>query len=470
VIRQGRRLAILAGLVAGLACPTAAWAARPLALGVSDSAFLGPQGATWLQRSASAGAHWVRLDIGWDVPNTPQRPAGFNALNPADPHYDFSAADKAIKAATQLGLHVLVTFTGAPEWAQAPGRPAADPPGTWRPNLPDLEQYGVALGLRYSGHFPDPSNPGHMLPRVAAFQVWNEPNLSAYLNPQWSGGQPAAPVIYRAMLNAFYQGVKSVDPGVLVVTAGTAPFGDPQPGGQRLQPALFWQVLLCLRTTAHGGLASTHCSNPAHFDVFDHHPYSWGSPTTHAYWPNDVAIPDMGKLTRLLRAAERTGDALPHIHHPVWVTEIGYNSNPPIPGGLSLSTQARWLEQTFDELWAQGVSVVFWFQIVDQAPDPTYADVSDSGLFFVNGQPKPALTSFEFPEVASPGAKTTMQVWGRAPSGGQLKVQVGSGSTWRTVRALRVSGGGTFVTSIPRGSGGVRAVVGNRSSLTWRLR
>src|SRR5262249_2276157 len=154
-------------------------------------------------------------------------------------------------------LKVLAVFTGAPAWAQAPGRPAAVPQGTWRPNPQALEQYGIALGRRYSGHFPDPANPGHMLPRVAAFQVWNEPNLSAYLNPQWSGGKPAAPVIYRQMLNAFYRGVKSVDPGAMVVTAGTAPFGDPQPGGERIQPALFWRVVLCLKATSNGGLAGT---------------------------------------------------------------------------------------------------------------------------------------------------------------------------------------------------------------------
>ena len=363
-----RRLAVFACLAFVLLCPAAAWAARPLELGISDGQFTGPNAATWLQRSAAAGAKWVRIDIGWDAPDTATRPPGFDARNPSDPHYDFTSADAAIRQATRLGLHVLVTFSGAPQWAEAPGRPSADPAGTWRPEPSALEDYGVALGRRYSGHFPDPLNPGQTLPRVAAFQVWNEPNLDAYLNPQWSGNQPESPVIYRAMLNAFYRGIKSVDPGALVVTAGTAPFGDPEAGGMRVQPALFWEIALCLKTTATGGLAGAACRDPAHFDVLAHHPYSWGTPTQHAYWPNDVAVPDIGKLTRLLRAAERTGGALPHIHHPIWVTEMSYNSNPPAPGGLSLGTQAQWLEETFAELWREGVSVAMWYEIVDQPP------------------------------------------------------------------------------------------------------
>jgi hypothetical protein len=469
VIRRTRRLPILACIAVALLWPAGAWATRPLALGISDGVFTGPDGGAWLLRGAAAGAKWVRIDIGWHAPDTATRPSGFDARNPSDPHYDFSHADAAIRQATQLGLRVLVTFTGAPSWAEAPGRPSSDPPGSWRPDPRALEDYGVALGLRYSGHFPDPTNPGRMLPRVAGFQVWNEPNLSIYLNPQWSGARPASPVIYRAMLNAFYRGLKSVDPGGLVVTAGTAPFGDPQPGGPRVQPALFWQTALCLRTVRGGGLAGARCPDPAHFDVLAHHPYSWGSPTQHALWPNDVAVPDLGKLTRLLRAAGRTGGALPHIYHPLWVTEMGYNSDPPLAGGLSLATQANWLDETFAELWRQGVSVVFWYELVDEPVNPGYS--SDSGLFFLDGTPKPALTAFSFPLAAWHVGRSAVDVWGRTPAGGRLVVQRLVGSTWRRVRTLTEPPGTAFVMQFnDPGPVSFRARIGGRTSLAWRLR
>ncbi|MGA2928489.1 MAG: hypothetical protein ABSG43_21350 [Solirubrobacteraceae bacterium] len=464
------RRAILAGALLVLLCPAGAWAARPLELGFSDSAYTGPDAASWLQRSAQAGADMVRIDIGWDAPDTAIRPAGFDARNPADPHYNFTAADAAIREASAIGLRVLVLINGAPLWAEGPGRPADVPQGTWRPNPAALEDYAVALGLRYSGHFPDPANPGHMLPRVAAFQVWNEPNLSEYLNPQWSGTSAAAPTIYRAMLNSFYRGVKSVDPQALVVTAGTAPFGDPQIGGQRIQPALFWRDVLCVKSTPNGGLAGTGCSDPAHFDVLAHHPYSWGSPLTHALWPDDVAVPDLGKLTRILRVAERTGGALPRIHHPVWVTEIGYNSQPPNPAGVPIAEQARWLEQSFAELWREGVSAVFWYEVGDAPDDPSSTGATQSGVYYVDGQPKPALTAFRFPLVAWRGTGPAVDVWGRTPAGGRLVIEQLVGSAWKAVRTLRERAQATFLTEITaRGTAILRAQIAGQNSLDWRL-
>jgi hypothetical protein len=465
-----RGLHALACIAVALLCPAGAWAARPLQLGISDGVFTQPDGAAWLQRSAAVGAKWVRIDIGWVAPDTATLPKGFDARDPSDPHYNFSSADAAIREASQLGERVLVTFTGAPPWAEAPGRPPSDPPTSWRPDPGALEDYAVALGLRYSGHFPDPANPGQMLPRVAAFQVWNEPNLSTYLNPQWVGGRPASPGIYRTLLNAFYRGVKSVDPGVLVVTAGTGPFGDPQPGGERIQPALFWRIALCLNATSNGRLVGAGCHDPAHFDVLAHHPYSWGSPAQPALWPNDVAVPDLGKLTRLLRAAERDDMALPRIHHPLWVTEVGYNSSPPAPGGLSLGTQASWLEQTFAELWREGASVVMWYEIVDAPRDPTFGG-TDSGLFFMNGRPKPALTAFSFPLTAWRAGRSGVEVWGRTPAGGRLVVQTLVGSTWKAVRTMREGAGATFVTQITApGPISLRALIGGQASLVWHLR
>ena len=193
------------------------------------------------------------------------------------------------------------------------GRPSVTP-GTWKPSPQALEDYGAALARRYSGTFPDPARPGQTLPKVKAFQVWNEPNLAKYLNPQWIGARAASPKVYRGMLNGFYRGVKSVSSTALVVTAGTAPFGDPQAGGQRVQPARFWRELLCLRLN-RGRLRGVACPTPARFDVLAHHPYSVGQPRRKALNADDVSIPDLAKLTRPLRAAERLGRALPRKRH-----------------------------------------------------------------------------------------------------------------------------------------------------------
>ena len=408
----------------------------------------------------------VRIETGWPAPNTSTRPPGFDARNPADPHYDFTSTDAAIRAAARQGLRVLLTFTGAPRWAEGPHLPAGAAPGSWRPVPSALKDFGAALATRYSGRFPDPLNPGQTLPRVAAFQVWNEPNLSLYLSPQWSHGRAVAPVLYRQMLNAFYAGVKSVGSRALVVTAGTAPFGDP-PGGQRIPPVVFWRDLLCLQQSGTSVKAAS-CPEPVHFDAWSHHPYSVGAPTTTALQPDDVSIPDLGKLTTLVRAAERFGTVLPREPHPMWITEVSYDSNPPDPNGVPIAEQARWLEQALAELWRAGAQAIFWNQVGDQAPIPSYGETAQSGVYYINGRPKPALTAFRFPLVAWRTGRSTLEVWGRVPTSGRLVVDELAGAGWKPVRTLRERAQGTFAIEIPAtGSVDLRGVIGGQTSLVW---
>src|SRR5205085_7884033 len=124
---------------------------------------------------------------------------------------------------------------------------------------------------------------------------------------------PLSPAWYRRMVNAVYTNVKSVQPHASVILAGQAPYGD-RPGGARMTPVEFLRDLLCLRGSQ---LRPQRCPNPAHFDGFDHHPYSL-TPTTRASNSEDVALPDLGKLKRVVSVAVRTGRALPSGHKPLW--------------------------------------------------------------------------------------------------------------------------------------------------------
>ena len=216
-----RRVILLFG-AALLVSPAAAGAqsARSLAMGYADGVFLGDADTRgpWLTRAAGTGADILRIEIGWVAPNTATRPPDFDARDPADPAYSFTIADAAIVDATARGLRVLATFTRAPRWAEGPNRPAGVTPGSWQPDPRALEEYGAALARRYSGSFPDPARPGRLLPRIAAFQVWNEPNLDKYLTPLRKNGRSFAPAHYRRMLTAFHRGANVVRPAPLVVT------------------------------------------------------------------------------------------------------------------------------------------------------------------------------------------------------------------------------------------------------------
>jgi hypothetical protein len=268
------------------------------------------------------------------------------------------------------------------------------------------------------------------------------------------------------MLSAFYRGVKSVGGEALVVSAGTAPFGDAHPLGERIMPARFVREMLCLREAGRR-LLQTRCPSPPRFDVLAHHPYSVGSPRRRALNADDVSIPDLGKLSRLLRAAERTGGALPRIRHRLWVTEVSYDSGPPDPDGVPLAAHARYLARSLYELWRQGVDTIVWFQVRDQAPVPSYAASNQSGVFFRDGRPKPAQRAFRFPLVAWRGERGRIRVWGRAPVAGRVAIERRTPSGWRTLRSFSVNARSTFLSQFKYdGSLRLRATVGDEESLT----
>ena len=468
-----RLLSVLAVLAAALAAAPTAHAARALQLGFFDRVYSAAPAErdAWLDRTRAVGAGIVRIDIGWPAPQTVTRPAGFDARNPSDPRYDFRRADAAIVAARERGLKVLASFTGAPPWVDGPGRPAGVTPGTWNPSAQALQDYGAALARRYSGRFPDPARPGQSLPKVQAFQVWNEPNLSKYLNPQWNGRSAASPALYRRMLNGFSRGVRSVSSTPTVVTAGTAPFGDTQVGGNRMQPARFWREVLCLRRS-RGVLRRSRCPVRARFDVLAHHPYSVGRPRRKALNADDVSIPDVRKLTTLLRASERFRRVLPRMRHAMWVTEVSYDSSPPDPDGVPEATHARWLQESFYLLSRQGVTTITWFQIRDQPAGASFAASNQSGVFFADGRPKLAATAFRFPFVAEPAGRKRLRVWGRSPVGGRMTIERRTASGWRRLRTVRVRRGATFLLRVGRvaSAHSLRARVKNEKSLSWRVR
>jgi hypothetical protein len=204
--------------------------------------------------------------------------------------------------------------------------------------------------------------------------------------------------------------------------------------------------------------------------VLAHHPYSVGSPETRALNDDDVSIPDLGKLTRLLRAAERTGGALPHIHHPTWVTEVSYDSSPPDPQGVPIATHARWLEQTLEVLARAGVTLITWNQVGDQPPIPSYAATNQSGVYYLEGGIKPALTAFRFPLVARRTRGHAVEVWGRAPTAGQLVLEQRAGGAWRQLGTLPVNTHATFSALLGDiGATTLRARVAGDLSLSFRL-
>ena len=469
-----RTAAIMAtvGLGAWLivAAAPAGAAGKRLTTGLSDTAFRSTdpdlREATF-DRAVRAGAGIVRVNVSWRsiAGERPEAPA-----DPADPAYDFSALDQAVIDAADSGLAVLLTVYRAPAWAEGANRSQAVPAGAWRPRASDLRAFARALADRYSGSFAGPQG---TLPRVRHFQAWNEPNLRIYLAPQRRRGRLIGARIYRRLLRAFYGGVKAAGADGVVVTGGTAPYGDSR-GPARTRPLAFWRAVLCLR--GRHRLAPRKCKRRARFDVLGHHPINTsGGPHRGAVNHDDVATPDLGRLRRVLRVAERTDRVLPAgLRRPLWVTEFWWQTNPPSQRhGVAPGKHARWIQAGLYEFWRRGARVAINHLVTD-GPSRDPGAVAGSGLYFGDGAAKPALRAFRFPFVVRREGPRRLVAWGRAPRAGRVAIRIRARGSWRTVARAPVAAGQVFQRRIRRrvgrGPWRLRAELADDRSRVWRQR
>ncbi|MGI8461915.1 MAG: hypothetical protein ACR2OC_09825 [Solirubrobacterales bacterium] len=438
----------------------------PFELGFADSVYLADEAtrAAWLDRTAELGADLIGVQASWDeiAPLPPQDPT-----SPSSAGYEFEALDGAITAAAARGLDVVVQLNQAPRWAEGPNRDPSAPPATWKPSPAALAEFATALGRRYSGEF-DPS--GGTLPAVELWQIWGEPNLSTNLTPQWEAGDggdvPFSPVHYRAMLNGAYRALNEVNEQNFVVSAGTGPFGDAAEGGERLQPASFWREVFCLDAELEA-----ECTASTSLDALAHDPYSVGGPFRRALNDDDVSVADMGKLGAILEAAQETGHTEPASGQELWVTEVSWDSRPPDPDGVPEERHAEWLADAFQLFWHTGVDRVLWFQVRDAAPEPSAAASYQSGVFQSDGSPKPAARAFRFPFSVSTKDAGEVEVWGRAPSAGEVTIERVDETRSETIASFETGASNVFHGGVPANVGeALRAAVGAERSIVRRVR
>jgi hypothetical protein len=407
----------------------------PLRTAFFDHMFESPQQATAFTMAKAAGASYVRLEVSWRSIAPATRPSGFVAADPTSVGYDWRGIDAAVLAAGASGLTPILDVVGPPEWAyeQLPLNVNA---GT--PNVADLGNFATALATHYDG-----STTG--VPAEHVFQVWNEPNNSLDLNP-------VTPGTYRAMVNAVATAVHGADPSSLVVAGGLDPFGHPKTKTQKwysVAPLAFMRSLLCLSKGAHPHAT---CHDPVHFDVWSHHPYTFGGPFGKAIKPDDVELGDLPRMKALLTAGVKLGQVASAQPVQFWVTEFGWDTNPPRKHAAPLSLAARWTAESLHQMWLSGVSLVTWFLLEDYPSPSPY----QSGLYYhaeslENAQPKPGLTAFRFPFVAYL-QKKTVSVWGRDTTSDQQVVTIqlrrGKSGGWRSVAQIQSNSSGIFLAKL----------------------
>jgi hypothetical protein len=428
-------LVALAVLGSAPAPSAARVAPRPLQTAIVDPAvFGGPDAAAGLHRAVTAGATAIKVPLFWNVVAPGKRPPARPAA-PSDRAYDWSALDAQLRLIGADGLEPIVYISGPPDWAMRTIH------GSARPDPVAFGAFARAAARRYSG---DESG----LPRVRYWQAWNEPNK--VVSPAAKVGAEAW---YRELVNGFAASVHSV-PGDVVVAGGLSPFGI----STAVAPLAFMRSLLCV---SKGREPGARCASKIHFDVWSVDPYTAGGPSHQTARADDISVAGLPKMRSVLAAAVRMGHVVSAKPVRFWVTEFAWDTNPPDPGGVPPTLEARWVSEALNRMWAAGVSLVTWYTLRDQ---PLQTSAYQSGLYFEGSsfgrdRPKPALTAFRFPFTAYRDAGT-IQVWGRTPTSapGAVRLEQQNGSSWTPVGHLRADRFGIFTGEVRSDGGGpVRA-------------
>jgi hypothetical protein len=315
------------------------------------------------QQMADAGVESVRTGLNW------------SAAQPQDGPFNWRVGDATVGGLAVHGIEFLPVLASAPAWVvpqpTTPPLTNSQTKGEWTQFLKAaVERYGPDGSFWRSAPGGGPS-PFHAqcqcdadpMP-VTQWQVWNEPSLTHYFTA-------SSPVeSYAELLQISHDAITSVDPHAQIVLAGLPGFASK--GGLNA-----WQFLDELFSVP--GATSD-------FDVASLHPYS----------RNINQLEQEIKKVRTVMEAH--GDAA----KPLWITELGWGSDPPDRFGLNkgVKGQDQLLTQAFSLLLRErttwNLERVYWFEWRDPPPTTEVgcSFCTSAGLLKNDREPKPAYHAF----------------------------------------------------------------------------
>ena len=334
-------LTFLLAILALVAVPVAHGAQKGLQTDLSWSAPAADEPRTMAALQGS-GVQWIRLDISW---RKTERSEGVYDAG------ELAMTDHAMELAEQTGAKIIMAVSETPAWASGSTQINAPP----RDNA-DFASFVGDIVTRYKG-------------RVAAWEIWNEPNHPRFWNPSPDAGQ------YARLLQAAAPAVRAADPAAKVLFAGLA-------------------------HNDYDYLQQVYAAQPTigdSFDVMATHPYTKSG--------QSPAIVDRrldGRMTPTSFLAFHEIRDVMADHgddKPIWLTEMGWSTNSQILhplGGVSEAVQASHLALAFTLLETVSyveVAVVYNFRNNYWANDADNWE-DQLGLLRTDFTPKPAYHVF----------------------------------------------------------------------------
>jgi hypothetical protein len=397
-----------------------------------------------LQEAHSLGADAIRVLVPWNRVAPVEKPADFRPADPLDPNYNFDSYDGALRAIARLGMRIVLSPAGpAPEWASKPRTGGlADP---------DPEQFGEfvsALAKRYGGRFRiKPGAP--TLPRADIWAIWNEPNLSIFLQPQMRDGRPYSPLLYRELYLAAQRAIHDQTPDAPILIGETAPTG----GLDGVNPLTFTRQTLCLSGDFE---ELPRCPQPDD-DVdavgWSAHPYPLAgqAPFRPVTNPHFVTMSSLSALELTLDGASGADKLASDF--PLYITEFGVQSFPD-PNAVSLQQQAGYI--AISEHFAYNdprVATFAQYLLNDDSPNAIPGELYggfESGLRFFDGDKKPAYDAFRLP-LAVQRLGGAVSVWGLVqpyPHPTTVKIRFKNpGQTPKNLQSVATNEVGVFTTT-----------------------
>ncbi len=250
--------------------------------------------------TARAGASIDRLAISWAAV---ERAAPVRRGGTIVHTFNWAPVSRVYRAMLAAGIRPVVLAYGAPTWARRPGW---ERPGTCRAAHGELCSYPPSRR-----HLSDwrafIEAAARRLPRMAALEVWNEPNLPRFFAPAPS------PALYSRLLGAAHRSAHAAGATAPILTGGLAA-GTAETGSGIPAPRFLASVY---RLAGRGS-----------FDGIGAHPYPSGPP-----WAE--------RMTANLDGLRRVRDRFHDRGTPLWITEVGVGgtSSPRLQGSTGLARQ-----------------------------------------------------------------------------------------------------------------------------------